>query len=172
MWLGVLTSRSWRGAGLATGVTVGETSGGAAENDGGTYVGASLQGFGTSAINPKGMLLYLALTPEFIRPHAGFSVPVQSAIFGPMFVASAAIIYTLIAAGSRRLLRSRPGAARGITLTSGIIMCLLGGGLVGGAGRSRCGRRRSPFSRSANVGFAWHTSAIHLFVVVGELKLR
>ncbi|MDQ6752238.1 MAG: hypothetical protein M3017_02185 [Actinomycetota bacterium] len=127
MLLGVLTSRSWRGAGLATGVTVGETSGGAAENDGGTYVGASLQGFGTSAINPKGMLLYLALTPEFIRPHAGFSVPVQSAIFGPMFVASAAIIYTLIAAGSRRLLRSRPGAARGITLTSGIIMCLLGG---------------------------------------------
>lgn len=121
LWLGFLTSRSWRSAGFSTGV-----NGEMAENDSGTHLGAYLQGFGTSAINPKGMLLFVALTPQFIRPHAGFPVPVQSVILGLTFVASAGIIYTLIAAASRKLLRSRPGAARGITLASGIIMCGLG----------------------------------------------
>ncbi|WP_337589543.1 hypothetical protein [Arthrobacter sp. ERGS1:01] len=53
-------------------------------------------------------------------------MPAQSLVLGLTFVASTAVIYTLVAAGSRRLLRSRPGAARGITLCSGIIMLGLG----------------------------------------------
>lgn len=119
LWLGVATVKSWRGAGFTTEVT-------GSKRNLGTHLGAFVNGFGVSSINPKGMLLFLALTPQFINPHAAFPVPVQSIILGLSFVASAAIIYTLIAAGSRKLLRSRPGAARGITLASGIIMCSLG----------------------------------------------
>ncbi|WP_104086832.1 LysE family translocator [Arthrobacter sp. GMC3] len=123
LWLGVSTVKSWRGAGFTTD-TSGSTGGA------GTHLGAFLNGFGVSSINPKGMLLFLALTPQFISPHAAFPVPVQSVILGLTFVASAAIIYTVVAAGSRKLLRSRPGAARGITLASGIIMCGLGAVLL------------------------------------------
>ncbi|WP_125615416.1 LysE family translocator [Specibacter cremeus] len=126
LWLGWCTLRSWRAAGFANGVTaaVEET------DDGGTRLGAYARGFGVSAINPKGMLLFLALTPQFISTRAVFPVPVQSAILGLSFVASAAIIYTIVAAGSRRLLRSRPGGARVVTLASGIIMCVLGVALL------------------------------------------
>ncbi|MHA7271660.1 LysE family translocator [Arthrobacter sp. HLT1-20] len=127
LWLGVMTAKSWRSAGF---VTVGpngelpEGSSGAVPF--GTHLGAYLQGVGTSSINPKGMLLFVALTPQFIKSDAAFSVPLQSMILGLTFVATTAIIYTVIAAGSRKLLRSRPGAARGVTLSSGIIMCALG----------------------------------------------
>ncbi|MGO4384458.1 LysE family translocator [Specibacter sp. RAF43] len=124
LWLGFVTAKSWRGAGFrAAGTVVGPD--GAA-----TRLRAYLQGVGTSSINPKGLLFFVALTPQFIRRDAGFSVPVQSIILGLTFVASAAVIYTAVAAGSRRLLRSRPGAARGITLGSGIIMCALGAVLL------------------------------------------
>lgn len=122
LWLGVSTVKSWRGAGFSTDA--------ATRTDAGTRLGAFLNGFGVSSINPKGMLLFLALTPQFITPHAAFPVPVQSLILGLAFVASAAVIYTVVAAASRKLLRSRPGAARGITLASGIIMCGLGAVLL------------------------------------------
>lgn len=127
LWLGVLTAKSWRSAGFMPVGPHGElpahTSGAASS---GTHMGAYLQGVGTSSINPKGMLLFVALTPQFIKSDAAFSVPLQSMILGLTFVATTAVIYTAIAAGSRKLLRSRPGAARGVTLSSGIIMCALG----------------------------------------------
>ncbi|PYI66833.1 lysine transporter LysE [Arthrobacter livingstonensis] len=123
LWLGASTVKSWRGAGFSTHAA-------GTRADAGTHLGAFLNGFGVSSINPKGMLLFLALTPQFITPHAAFPVPVQSLILGLAFVASAAVIYSVVAAGSRKLLRSRPGAARGITLASGIIMCGLGAVLL------------------------------------------
>ncbi|ALV46731.1 lysine transporter LysE [Arthrobacter alpinus] len=136
LWLGFMTTKSWRGAGF---VTVGpsgeiptETTAGtvAAPDASGSAWGSFLQGFGTSSINPKGLLLFVALTPQFIKTDAAFSVPLQSVILGLSFVLSTAVIYTLVAAGSRKLLRSRPGAARGVTLSSGIIMCGLGAVLL------------------------------------------
>jgi threonine/homoserine/homoserine lactone efflux protein len=46
-------------------------------------------------------------------------------------VALAGLVYTAVAMLSRRLLQSRPGAARAVTLASGIIMVLLGTVLLG-----------------------------------------
>lgn len=144
LWLGFKTTRSWRGAGFVTVGPNGElpmhdagspasAAGGTAastpERDGSAW-GPFLQGFGTSSINPKGLLLFVALTPQFIRTDAVFSVPLQSAVLGLSFVASTAVIYSLVAAGSRKLLRSRPTAAKAVTLSSGIIMCALGGILL------------------------------------------
>ena len=141
LWLGFMTTKSRRGAGFLTVGPNGELpvdmaagnslpAADALRNRLGSEWGAFLQGFGTSSINPKGMLLFVALTPQFIRADAAFSVPLQSAILGLSFVLMTAIIYTFVAAGARKLLRSRPGAARGVTLTSGIIMCGLGGVLL------------------------------------------
>lgn len=142
LWLGFMTTRSWRGAGFVTVGPNGElpvnaAAGNALSEDGQRLEDSSagkpdsawgpfLQGFGTSSINPKGLLLFVALTPQFIRADAAFSVPLQSAILGLSFVAMTAVIYSLVALGARKLLRSRPAAARGVTLTSGIIMCALG----------------------------------------------
>ncbi|MDD0859570.1 LysE family translocator [Arthrobacter alpinus] len=146
LWLGFMTTRSWRRAGFVTVGPNGElpvnaAAGNAMPADGLTPEDSSvgkpdsawgpfLQGFGTSSINPKGLLLFVALTPQFIRADAAFSVPLQSAVLGLSFVAMTAVIYSLVAVGARKLLRSRPAAARGVTLTSGIIMCALGAVLL------------------------------------------
>jgi len=121
LWLGVGTLRSWRGA------TFSADAAGAA----GTQLRTFLQGMGTSGINPKGLLFYVALIPQFVSSEAALPVPVQSGLLGMTFVALAGLVYTVVALLSRTLLQSRPGAARAVTLASGIIMVALGAVLLG-----------------------------------------
>ena len=71
-----------------------------------------LQGMGTSGINPKGLLFYVALVPQFVSPEASLPVPVQSGLLGLTFVLLVAVVYTCVALLARKLLHSRPGAAR------------------------------------------------------------
>ena len=89
-----------------------------------------LQGMGTSGINPKGLLFYVALVPQFVSPEAPLPVPVQSGLLGLTFVLLVAVVYTCVALLARKLLHSRPGAARKVTLASGIIMVALGAVLL------------------------------------------
>lgn len=121
LWLGVGTLRSWRGASFSA----------ATGNGNGTPLRTFLQGVGTSGINPKGLLFYVALIPQFVSADAAFPVPVQSGLLGMTFVALAGLVYTVVALLSRNLLQSRPGAARAVTLASGIIMVALGAVLLG-----------------------------------------
>jgi len=121
LWLGIGTLRSWRDA----------TFGAAAAGGSGTQLRTFLQGMGTSGINPKGLLFYVALIPQFVSADASLPVPVQSGLLGMTFVALAGLVYTAVALLSRTLLQSRPGAARVVTLASGIIMVALGGLLLG-----------------------------------------
>ncbi|TSE17590.1 LysE family translocator [Arthrobacter sp. KBS0703] len=122
LWLGTATIRSWRGASF--------TAAAAADNPGQNQLRTFLQGMGTSGINPKGLLFYVALVPQFVSAEAPLPVPVQSGLLGLTFVLLAAIVYTCVALLSRKLLHSRPGAARKVTLTSGIIMVCLGAVLL------------------------------------------
>ena len=92
---------------------------------------AFFKGLGTSGTNPKALLLYVALIPQFVAADAAWPVPLQSAALGLSHLVLSAVLYTCVALGARRLLRSRPGAARVVTLCSGIIMVLLALGLVG-----------------------------------------
>jgi threonine/homoserine/homoserine lactone efflux protein len=121
LWLGVGTLRSWRGASFSAAAATGN----------GTQLRTFLQGMGTSGINPKGLLFYVALIPQFVSADAALPVPVQSGLLGMTFVALAALVYTVVALLSRSLLHSRPGAARAVTLASGIIMVALGAVLLG-----------------------------------------
>ncbi|MDR7082122.1 threonine/homoserine/homoserine lactone efflux protein [Arthrobacter ginsengisoli] len=120
LWLGLSTIRSWRGASFAS------TQGRAPTNQFRTF----MQGMGTSGINPKGLLFYVALVPQFVSPEASLPVPVQSGLLGLTFVLLVAVVYSCVALLARRLLSSRPGAARRVTLTSGIIMVALGAVLL------------------------------------------
>jgi threonine/homoserine/homoserine lactone efflux protein len=118
LWLGISTLRSWRGASFSEAGAVGKP----AANQLRTF----LQGMGTSGINPKGLLFYVALVPQFVSPEASLPVPVQSGLLGLTFVLLAAVVYTCVALLARKLLQSRPGAARKVTLASGVIMVALG----------------------------------------------
>lgn len=122
LWLGIGTMRSWRSASFAADDAVGQST---------TQLRTFLQGMGTSGINPKGLLFFLALVPQFVSPQASLPVPVQSGVLGLTFVLLAGAIYTVVALTARRLLQSRPSAARGVTLASGIIMMGLGAVLLG-----------------------------------------
>ncbi len=53
-------------------------------------------------------------------------MPLQSGLLGLTFVALVAVVYSCVALPARKLLHSRPGAARRITLASGVIMVALG----------------------------------------------
>ncbi|WP_445156134.1 LysE family translocator [Arthrobacter sp. Hor0625] len=119
LWLGLTTVRSWRGASF--GADTGRGTAGQA-----SQLRVFLQGMGTSGINPKGLLFFVALVPQFVSPNAALSVPVQSGLLGLTFVLLVAVVYTVVALLARRLLQTRPGAARRVTLASGIIMMALG----------------------------------------------
>src|SRR4051812_10534545 len=119
LWLGFNTLRSWRGASFSAGA------------DAPAALPASqlrifLQGMGVSGINPKGLLFFVALVPQFVSPEAALPVPVQSGLLGLTFVLLVAVIYSCVALLARKLLQARPGAARQVTRASGIIMLILG----------------------------------------------
>lgn len=153
LWLGLSTARSWRGAGFsaeagtppqAPDAAVAPTpqagsSGGAdtlvrpavetvaAPRPRERFFGpAFFRGLGTSGSNPKALLLYLALIPQFIHAEAAFSVPAQTALLGLSHMALSIFVYSGVALGARALLRQRPTAARFITLFSGLVMIVLG----------------------------------------------
>ncbi|MDQ0077429.1 LysE family translocator [Arthrobacter oryzae] len=132
LWLGFGTIRSWRGATFgaapvsAEGTTAGSPASIPAAPAESTQFRSFLQGLGTSGINPKGLLFFVALVPQFVSPEAALPVPVQSGLLGLTFVLLAGVVYTCVALLSRKLLHTRPGAARKVTLASGIIMMALG----------------------------------------------
>lgn len=154
LWLGITTSRNWRGAGFSVASThspaqasATSTSAKASEPaiTGGTAMKSRIQtrpttdrmterflgpaffrGLGTSGTNPKALLLYLALIPQFVRGDAPLSVPAQTAIFGLSHMLLSVFIYSGVVLGARLLLRSRPTAARAVTLFSGLVMIGLG----------------------------------------------
>ena len=72
-----------------------------------------LQGMGISGINPKGLLFFVALVPQFVSPEAALPVPVQSGLLGLTFVLLVAVIYSCVALLARKLLHSRPGPRGG-----------------------------------------------------------
>ncbi len=85
---------------------------------------------GVSGLNPKALLLFLALLPQFTDPAAPWPFPVQLAVLGLVHTASCAVVYTLVGTGARRVLRARPAAARAVSRFSGVAMIAIGVGLL------------------------------------------
>ena len=53
------------------------------------------KGFVTSLLNPKGMMIYVAILPQFMDKHG--SVTMQAAILSATFISWCALIYTIVA---------------------------------------------------------------------------
>ncbi|MGG7466550.1 LysE family translocator [Plantibacter sp. YIM 135347] len=95
----------------------------------GGAVGQFFRGAGVSAINPKGLLLLLALLPQFTSA-TGWPSTTQMLVLGALHLLNCAVIYSSVAHLARRLLRSRPKAAVVVTKASGIVMTLIGAGIL------------------------------------------
>lgn len=88
-----------------------------------------VKGAGVSGINPKGLLLLLALLPQFVRP-GGWPVSTQMALLGSIHLLDCAVVYFLVALAARRLLAARPAAAAVVTRLSGVLMIAIAAGVL------------------------------------------
>ncbi len=84
------------------------------------------RGAGVSGINPKGLLLLLALLPQFTSPH-GWPGSTQMLVLGGLHILNCAVVYFTVAILARRILRSRPRATVVVTKLAGIAMTAIGG---------------------------------------------
>jgi threonine/homoserine/homoserine lactone efflux protein len=82
-----------------------------------------------SGTNPKGLLLLLALLPQFISPQ-GWPSYAQMLVLGGLHLLNCAAMYFAVALLARRVLRSRPRATVIVTELSGIAMTLIGAGIL------------------------------------------
>jgi threonine/homoserine/homoserine lactone efflux protein len=85
-----------------------------------------VRGLGVSALNPKGLLIFLALLPQFTDPRGNWPPAAQLGVLGLVFVASCAVFYLCLGSVARRVLSSRPAAARAISRLSGAAMIVIG----------------------------------------------
>lgn len=92
-------------------------------------MGQFLRGAGVSAINPKGLLLLLALLPQFTSP-TGWPSTAQMLALGAIHLVNCAVIYSTVAHLARRILRSRPRATIIVTKASGVAMLVIGAGIL------------------------------------------
>ncbi|AKN70959.1 lysine transporter LysE [Streptomyces sp. PBH53] len=86
-----------------------------------------LRGATISGLNPKGLLLYLSVLPQFLTlTGAHLPVPAQTAALGLLHMAACAAVYLAVGALARALLAARPTAARAVARTSGAAMLGIG----------------------------------------------
>ncbi|MFI1375034.1 LysE family translocator [Streptomyces longwoodensis] len=95
-----------------------------------------LRGAAISGLNPKGLLLYLSVLPQFLvtggaRSGGGgggghLPVAAQTAVLGLLHMACCAAVYATVGVLARAVLGARPAAARAVTRTSGAAMLGIG----------------------------------------------
>jgi threonine/homoserine/homoserine lactone efflux protein len=117
----------WHGATTLAGPRRAEASDGApARSDWGTFV----RGIGVSGLNPKGLLIFLTLLPQFTDPAAGWPVAVQIAVLGLAFMATCGCFYYLVGSIARTVLQTRPAVAVAVGRISGAAMVVIGAALL------------------------------------------
>lgn len=97
---------------------------------GASSVASFLRGAGVSGFNPKGLLVLVALVPQFTSAHGGWAPAAQMLMLGGLFVATCAIVYLTVAVLARRLLAARPRGTVVMARVSAIAMTLIGVALL------------------------------------------
>ena len=87
---------------------------------------ALTRGMGVSGLNPKGLLLYLALLPQFTSARWDWPVAVQLGLLGLIFMLTCAVFYLCLGSFARSVLHARPATARVISRLSGVAMVVIG----------------------------------------------
>lgn len=84
-----------------------------------------VRGFCISGLNPKVLLLFLALLPQFTDPNGAWPIAAQIVALGTLDVLNCALIYFPVGYGAGLVLRTRPHTAMMVGRASGIVMILL-----------------------------------------------
>ena len=115
--------------------TAGKASGEQPSSDSGPRGGFSsrdvlARGMGVSALNPKGLLLFLALLPQFTSARWDWPLTAQLGLLGLIFIATCALFYLCLGSFAGKILHARPAAARMISGLSGVAMVVIGAVLL------------------------------------------
>jgi threonine/homoserine/homoserine lactone efflux protein len=84
-----------------------------------SWVSWTFRGFCISGLNPKVILLFLALLPQFTDPGGAWPIPAQIMALGSVHILSCAVVYLIVGFGSKAVLSTRPKAARAVSRFSG-----------------------------------------------------
>jgi threonine/homoserine/homoserine lactone efflux protein len=88
------------------------------------------KGVGVSGLNPKGLLTFFALLPQFTNPHASWPLAGQIGVLGLAFVTTCAVFYLLLGSAAQTVLHTRPAIARAVSRFSGAAMVAIGATLL------------------------------------------
>jgi threonine/homoserine/homoserine lactone efflux protein len=89
-----------------------------------------VKGIGVSGLNPKGLLIFLALLPQFTNRDWNWPVAGQIYALGMVFTLTCAIFYLAPGSFARSFLQARSAAGRAVSRLSGAAMVVIGVMLV------------------------------------------
>jgi threonine/homoserine/homoserine lactone efflux protein len=89
-----------------------------------------VRGIGISGFNPKAMLLFLALLPQFVSRSDSWPLALQIGTLGLLHTLVCAVVYSGVATTARRVLRARPAVARTVSRCSGFAMVAIAAWLL------------------------------------------
>lgn len=90
--------------------------------DSGSWSREAITGFGVSGLNPKVLLLLLALLPQFTDTGSAWPIWGQVLALGLLHVAGSFVVYMGVGTGARLVLRTRPAVALWVTRGSGAVL--------------------------------------------------
>ncbi|GAA1335823.1 LysE family transporter [Streptomyces sanglieri] len=102
----------------------------AGENTGASRLQVMLKGAGISGLNPKALLLYFSLFPQFIDPATGWPVAAQTGLLSTVRLTACAVVYLAVGVLARTVLSTRPSASHAVTRVSGAMMIAIGAFLL------------------------------------------
>ena len=97
----------------------------AADHGNQPWLRRAAKGAGISGLNPKALLLFLALLPQFLTHRTAWPAAAQITLLGLLHTANCAVVYTSVGTAARRVLRTRPATATTLTRCSGAAMIVI-----------------------------------------------
>lgn len=88
------------------------------------------RGVGVSSLNPKGLLLFLAILPQFTDRSYAWPLALQLLVLGVVFALSCGVLYLAVGAVAAPVLEGRPRIAGATTRLAGIAMVAIGTALL------------------------------------------
>lgn len=89
------------------------------------------EGLGVSLLNPKAIMFFVAMLPQFVNTQAAWSVSTQMFTLGMAFTVSVVAMYTGLSLAARRVLRANERAAVVMQALGGVAMLVLAAVMVG-----------------------------------------
>lgn len=80
------------------------------------------KGMAVSGLNPKGLMLFIALLPQFVSAENYLPVSMQMLSLGLVFIVSATVFYAALGACASRVLSGSERASRVLSGTAGVAM--------------------------------------------------